>query len=185
MGLVTIGPALEPSHHDSHRVCAPSQGFEFEFHLCLPFTLALFFLCLSSLDSQDAAFFDMVLCVAVLTSVGILLLFHTYLILTAQTTIEFYQNRVAMMVAKKRGVVCDGSLSNPRNSESICKLLAFQSFFSPAYSWCHQPFHNPWDLGYRRNWVSVFGASRFWFVPSTKPPPGDGCSWPLNPKVTE
>jgi hypothetical protein len=52
----------------------------------------------------------MVLCVAVLTSVGVLLSFHTYLILTAQTTIEFYQNRLAMMVAKKRGVVCDSLL---------------------------------------------------------------------------
>lgn len=52
---------------------------------------------------HDGVFFDFVLCLALCFAVGLLFMFHTYLILSAQTTIEFYQNRVAIMVARRQG----------------------------------------------------------------------------------
>ncbi len=37
MGLVTVGPAMEPSHHDPHRVCASENIMPrvYIYHKCL------------------------------------------------------------------------------------------------------------------------------------------------------
>jgi hypothetical protein len=57
---------------------------------------------LESDPRHDMVFFDFVLCISLSAAVGALLLFHTYLILSAQTTIEFYQNRLAMLIARRQ-----------------------------------------------------------------------------------
>lgn len=35
-------------------------------------------------------------------------------------------------------------------------------------------YHNEYDLGVQKNWQIFFGASKWWFLPSDKPSPGDG-----------
>lgn len=35
-------------------------------------------------------------------------------------------------------------------------------------------YHNEYDLGYEKNWKIFFGSTKSWFLPSRKPPPGDG-----------
>jgi len=43
---------------------------------------------------------------------------------------------------------------------------------------------NPFSVGMRGNFEQVFGLSRkigSWLLPSSKPPPGNGMSFPLNP----
>jgi hypothetical protein len=47
--------------------------------------------------------FIFVLSVAVGLAVGLMLAWHLYLVLTGQTTIEFYFNRYRMQMAKERG----------------------------------------------------------------------------------
>jgi len=42
-------------------------------------------------------------------------------------------------------------------------------------------YHNPFDLGVRKNLQLFFGLGHYWFswaLPSTQPPTGDGCDYP-------
>jgi hypothetical protein len=47
-----------------------------------------------------------ILALSVCFAVGLLLSWHVYLVVSAQTTIEWYGNRVKAQEAKKRGQVC-------------------------------------------------------------------------------
>lgn len=51
--------------------------------------------------------FSFILAFSVSIAVGLLLAWHTYLIATAQTTIEWYNNHMFKQEAKKRGQVYD------------------------------------------------------------------------------
>jgi len=49
-------------------------------------------------------------------------------------------------------------------------------------------WYNPFSVGARKNFEQVFGMSRnicSWLLPSRKPPPGDGCDFPINPRCSE
>jgi hypothetical protein len=35
-------------------------------------------------------------------------------------------------------------------------------------------YANEYDLGFDKNWKVFFGSARLWFLPSQKPPHGDG-----------
>ena len=70
--------------------------------------------------------------------------------LTNQTTIEFYTNRMDAADARHRG----------------------------------ERWVNPYSVGFRSNFEQVFGLSRSsvaWLMPSWRPPPGDGMTFPNNP----
>lgn len=67
--------------------------------------------------------FTFMITLSVGIAITLLLSFHLYLTLSAQTTIEFYGNRVKSFRARRRGEV----------------------------------WHNPYDLGMRKNWEQVFG----------------------------
>ena len=91
-------------------------------------------------------------------AVGLLLVWHLYLILSGQTTIEFYQRR---STPNSRG----------RRSRPAWYKLAF--FHPPLES-------NDYDLGPAQNWARVFGESSnpfAWMLPSFRLPPGDGIRW--------
>jgi len=90
--------------------------------------------------SKTAVLFVFVMALSVMIAVGMLLGWHIYLVLTSQTTIEFYYNKNKARNARARGEV----------------------------------YHNEYDLGYAKNWKIFFGDTRLWFLPSQKPPPGDG-----------
>lgn len=47
----------------------------------------------------------MLLCISVGAAVGFMFIWHLYLVVSQQTTIEFYQNQVAKMAAKKKNMV--------------------------------------------------------------------------------
>lgn len=55
------------------------------------------------LSARGTIVFIFVLSVAVGLAVGLMLAWHLYLVLTGQTTIEFYFNRYRMQMAKERG----------------------------------------------------------------------------------
>lgn len=106
-------------------------------------------------------FFVFFLCICAGLAVFILLSWHVYLVLSGQTTIEFYQRRAA------------GPIGTRRRSKRSCREC-----------WLFQPNaalkSNDYDLGTSENWARVFGASTFplsWTLPSTRPPPGDGIRW--------
>lgn len=97
------------------------------------------------------------LCLCVGFAVGMLFAWHVYLVLTAQTTIEFYQRR-----------------STPTTRRRI------------SQTWFRLPFvghpmeSNDYDLGMSENWAMVFGESSLplkWAMPSLRKPPGDGIRW--------
>jgi len=90
--------------------------------------------------SKTAILFVFVMAISVMLAVGMLLGWHIYLVLSAQTTIEFYYNRNKARHARVRGEV----------------------------------YANEYDLGFDKNWKVFFGNGRLWFLPSQKPPPGDG-----------
>jgi palmitoyltransferase len=79
-------------------------------------------------------------------AVGFLLSWHVYLIATNQTTIEWYGNRMRSDFAKKRGEI----------------------------------WYNEWDIGWIENVSAVLGSApdpwavSVWFVPTLRPPHGDG-----------
>jgi len=114
---------------------------------CLYVTVLSFFPFYASTDyrrpylgSRTAVLFVFVMTLSVMIAVGMLLSWHLYLVLTAQTTIEFYYNRNKARHARLRGEI----------------------------------YHNEYDLGFERNWKVFFGSTNYWFLPSQKPPPGDG-----------
>jgi palmitoyltransferase len=86
-----------------------------------------------------------VLTLSVAIAVMILLSWHVYLVLSAQTTIEFYGNRSKASKLRVKGIF----------------------------------YHNPYDLGWARNWQQVFGNSHplIAILPSRRPPP-----WPPWPQ---
>jgi palmitoyltransferase len=111
-------------------------------------------------DIPKLVFFTFFLCCSAGSAVGLLLCWHLYLILSGQTTIEFYQRR-----SKPNG---PNWKKNRRTS--WYKLSMFQF---PLES-------NDYDLGPTQNWIQVFGESKIplaWALPSLKPPPGDGIHW--------
>ena len=49
-------------------------------------------------------------------------------------------------------------------------------------------FYNDHDLGPKRNWEMLFGKAKYpleWLLPTLKPRPGDGLSWPTCKSVFE
>jgi hypothetical protein len=78
----------------------------------------------------------------VFIAVGVLFVWHLHLVLTAQTTIEYYVNQEEKWKFKRRGIV----------------------------------YINPYDKGWRQNWMQVFGPCEGmgWvmsILPSRRPPP--------------
>ena len=93
-------------------------------------------------------------------AVSLLLVWHIYLILSGQTTIEFYQRRMVNPVRKTRA----------RRSWFSCWIFQAQSAL----------VSNDYDLGPTENWSRVFGEGSLpfnWAMPSFKQPPGDGIIW--------
>ncbi len=86
--------------------------------------------------------FATVLASSVLLAISVLLSFHSFLVVTAQTTIEYHWNTQRAAASRIRG----------------------------------ETWRNPYDLGWRRNIEMFFGTSdwRMFWLPSTKPPSGDG-----------
>jgi len=85
----------------------------------------------------------------VLVAMTFFIAWHTYLVLTNQTTIEFFSNWTDASDARRQG----------------------------------ERWVNPYSVGMRDNFEQVFGLSRShlaWLLPSRKPPPGDGISFPRN-----
>ncbi|KAL6044142.1 Palmitoyltransferase [Balamuthia mandrillaris] len=102
-------------------------------------------------NARGLAMFTFVLTLAIWVAMCLMLGWHLYLVLTGQTTIEFYYNRFMEAQAKQSG----------------------------------QEFHNPYDLGQRKNWRYFFGQPSIlaghwfsWLMPHLAPPPGDGLSFP-------
>lgn len=100
--------------------------------------------------------FVFVLTCSVLLALGLFLFWHTWLVCTNQTTIEFYCNRFDALEARREG----------------------------------RAFRNPYTVGVRANVEQVFGRSPragllgalAWTLPSLAKPPGDGVSFPSNPR---
>lgn len=103
-------------------------------------------------------FFVFFLCSTAGCAVGLLLVWHLYLIFSGQTTIEFYQRR---------------STPNSRGRRSRLAWYKLAFFHPPLEA-------NDYDLGPAQNWARVFGESSnpfSWLLPSLRPPPGDGIAW--------
>jgi len=114
---------------------------------CLYVSVLSFFPFYASTDYREvsgpnktAVLFVFVMTLSVMIAVGMLLIWHLYLVFTAQTTIEVYYNRNKARHAHMRG----------------------------------ETYHNEYDLGFVKNWQIFFGPSKLWFMPTQKPPPGDG-----------
>lgn len=111
----------------------------------------------TSIDSTPrASVFVFIVCSSAGGAVAMLMAWHLYLIITAQTTIEFYQRRMVPRSHRHR----------PSTWFSLC--------------WPGQLPNNDYDLGFRGNWDRVFGASKIplgWAAPSMRPPEGDGIAW--------
>jgi len=121
----------------------------FLFYMCTGSGFILFV----SLDSTLAALTGrnqsvvflvaVVLCFSAFVATGLFLLWNIYLVLSNQTTIEFYGNKFSRN-GRRRG--------------------------------------NPYDLGWRRNLETVFGAdvtAARLLIPNRTPPCGDGVVYPL------
>ena len=114
----------------------------------------------TSAEVPKYVFFVFFLCSCAGLAVGFLLLWHLYLILSGQTTIEFYQRR--------------SSTPSSRRTRSSAKSWYKISMFQPPLE------SNDYDLGPAQNWARVFGESSgafSWLLPSLKLPPGDGITW--------
>ncbi|EOD23905.1 hypothetical protein EMIHUDRAFT_223092 [Emiliania huxleyi CCMP1516] len=93
-----------------------------------------------------------VLFVAVLCALGIFLFWHVYLVLTNQTTIEFYSNRMDAMEARREGRTF-------RNQYSLGYRANAEQVFGPR----------------TRSYLG-------WTLVSRTRPPGDGVDWPTHPR---
>lgn len=107
------------------------------------------------ISAKGTVVFVFVLCIAVLFAVGMMFLWHTYLVMTAQTTVEFYMNRYEQQQRLLKGT---GDKALNRYDLGLVKNLSF--FFGP----------NRFLLGF--------------LLPTIVPPPGDGRTYPTqrNPK---
>jgi len=99
--------------------------------------------------SRGAVIFSFVISVAVFIALTLMLLWQVYLVLTGQTTIEFYFNRTRMGAARKQG-------KSWRNPYDLGLGGNFQVFFSTRDS---------------KYWFS-------WLLPWGIAPYGDGTSFP-------
>mmetsp|Transcript_60253 Transcript_60253/g.141947 ORF Transcript_60253/g.141947 Transcript_60253/m.141947 type:complete len:337 (+) Transcript_60253:51-1061(+) len=104
---------------------------------------------------NGAVVFSFILAFSVSIAVGLLLSWHTYLIATAQTTIEWYNNHMFKQEARKRG-------TKWVNQWDIGIIANFALVLSTG----DKP----------KNFI-------FWFLPSLDPPQGDGLSFPLRGHV--
>jgi hypothetical protein len=107
--------------------------------------------------------FIFVLSLAVGLAVGLMLAWHLYLVLSGQTTIEFYYNRFRGQIAKERGEVYynEFDLGYRRN---------WEFFFGKGR--CVR-FHSTPDCFLFT--LLTFKPLRFWFswlLPALAPPPG-------------
>ncbi|GAQ83591.1 DHHC-type zinc finger family protein [Klebsormidium nitens] len=94
--------------------------------------------------------FAFTLCFAVAIALGCLLAWHLFLILTAQTTVEFHVNRQRRADARKAGQVW----SNEFNLGPIRNFKNTLDVQGPFW-WC------------------------VWLLPRLRPPKGDGCLFPV------
>lgn len=120
--------------------------------------------------SRSQITFAFIITISVGIAVGLLLAFHTYLILSSQTTIEFYYNKFSGRARKHRGEVLHSFIHHG----AVIDVPRWQVFL------------NEFDLGRRKNWHAVFGAGRYWFswmLPSWAPPPGDGFEYPTRSEM--
>eukprot|EP00752_Nemacystus_decipiens_P015751 g14063.t1 len=93
----------------------------------------------AEISQQSAVMMTFVLALSVGVAISVLLGWHLYLICTAQTTIEFYQNQTNRSRARQWGEL----------------------------------WSNPYDVGCKGNWQSVFGPQPFLvaLLPSRRAPP--------------
>ena len=100
-------------------------------------------------NEHGAVLFSFILALAVLLALSILLGWHIYLVLTAQTTIDFYANREAAAAARKEGRVW-------RNEVDLGFRRNWQEVFDEKGAM--------WALS--------------WLMPRTRPHRGSGMLWP-------
>ena len=133
-------------------------------------------------DHEGLIFFTLVLTAAASVAVGLLLALHTYLTLTNQTTIEMYANNKKKAQAKRRGEVTAHAETHMHAGERVCGAARIISRYDKqqaaatryrrslqlahsclllccAFSSLVQLWFNLYDLGLRRNWLSVLGSS--------------------------
>lgn len=114
--------------------------------------------------------------VCVGAAVALLLFWHTYLICTGQTSIEFYRNRQEAAKHRERLKAqervrgrlnatgqgtkgCFGCCRRGSRCQSwLCCCLS-QSKAVPTGNSSNNEWRNPYDLGWRTNWRFVFGTS--------------------------
>jgi hypothetical protein len=114
---------------------------------------------------ETAIAFSFMLCLSIGLAVACLGGFHLYLLLTAQTTIEFhgkYHHTVSIVMIvfhfysfEVHAVAHTGNYSNKRRAKQR------------GSTW-----KNPYDLGWKQNWRQVYG-SQHWFMallPSSREP---------------
>eukprot|EP00287_Rhodomonas_sp_CCMP768_P003903 CAMPEP_0196721600 /NCGR_PEP_ID=MMETSP1091-20130531/4110_1 /TAXON_ID=302021 /ORGANISM="Rhodomonas sp., Strain CCMP768" /LENGTH=146 /DNA_ID=CAMNT_0042063099 /DNA_START=33 /DNA_END=473 /DNA_ORIENTATION=- len=104
---------------------------------------------------NGAVVFSFILAFSVSIAVGLLLSWHTYLIATAQTTIEWYNNHMFKAEAKKRG-------QKWVNQWDIGPLANVRLVLSTG--------DKPKNM-------------LLWFLPSLQPVQGDGLSFPLRSQM--
>ena len=96
--------------------------------------------------------FTFMLSLSVLFALTLFILWHTYLVATNQTTIEFYSNRMDAMEARREGRTF-------RNQYSLGYRANAEQVFGPR----------------TRSYLG-------WTLVSRTRPPGDGVDWPTHPR---
>lgn len=117
---------------------------------------------------RDPAFFVLVLSFSVGLAVGVLLFWHLYLVLSGQSTIDFYQRR---MDRDDPSAARANLIRRKRSKVSVFYWMCLRK--KPALP------RNDFDLGPQKNWERVFGTKSLFksLLPSIRPPKGDGVHW--------
>lgn len=107
------------------------------------------------ISTRGTVMFVFVICASVSVAVGLMLAWHTFLVLSAQTTVEFYMNRY-----KQQRRMLEGKPSKPVNKYDLGVRENWRYFFGD----------NRFFFG--------------WLLPNVEAAPGDGTTYPTYKKST-